>query len=426
MRRRLALTALAITTTVTLAFGAPLAVVVQRVAADRALNEAEVEARSLIVALASISDRATLNAIVTAFERSDRQVSVFLADGTVLGAPAAVDDAVRLAQQGRSFTADVPGGKAVLVPVVHADRSVDVARVFVSDSTLRRGVLASWLLLGGLAALLVAIGVLLADRLGRAVVRPIGELAGVARHLAAGQLDTRAREQGPPEVVDVSRAVNRLATRIGELLAAERESVADLSHRLRTPLAALRLEVEGLPEGEDRIRLMAVTDEMARSVDRLIDEARRPLREGIDVKCDVAAVARDRVGFWAALADDENRSWAVDVPDHAVPVRCHGDDLAAGLDALLGNVLAHTPVGTAFHVAVREDDGAVHLVVSDDGPGIDDHSLLERGVSGGGSTGLGLDIMRRTAEAAGGELVVRRSAAGGAEVDVNLGPVATP
>ncbi|WP_202862978.1 HAMP domain-containing protein [Ornithinimicrobium murale] len=54
----------------------------------------------------------------------------------------------------------------------------------------------------------------------------------------AGELDARVRPSGPGEVRAIGGALNHLATRIGELLAAERESVADLSHRLRTPLTA--------------------------------------------------------------------------------------------------------------------------------------------------------------------------------------------
>jgi signal transduction histidine kinase len=104
-------------------------------------------------------------------------------------------------------------------------------------------------------------------------------------------------------------------------------------------------------------------------------------------------------------------------------VRVSADDLAAAVDALLGNVFAHTPDGTGMSVDVRHRDGGGALVtVADTGPGLDVTSV-ERGRSGGGSTGLGLDIARRTAEASGGALRVASSARG-TQVTLELGPPA--
>jgi signal transduction histidine kinase len=78
-------------------------------------------------------------------------------------------------------------------------------------------------------------------------------------------------------------------------------------------------------------------------------------------------------------------------------------DFVAAVDALLGNVFAHTPSGTSYRVSLQKsDDKMAELIVADDGPGIEDVGLLERGASGGSSTGLGVDIVRRTAEAARG------------------------
>jgi signal transduction histidine kinase len=64
----------------------------------------------------------------------------------------------------------------------------------------------------------------------------------------------------------------------------------------------------------------------------------------------------------------------------------------------------------------------VRLEVIDEGPGIADPALTERGVSGAGSTGLGLDIVRRAAAAAGGELQIRRGVLGGTVVVVTFAP----
>uniref|UniRef100_UPI001C5D8725 ATP-binding protein n=1 Tax=Nonomuraea rhizosphaerae TaxID=2665663 RepID=UPI001C5D8725 len=99
-------------------------------------------------------------------------------------------------------------------------------------------------------------------------------------------------------------------------------------------------------------------------------------------------------------------------------------ELTAAVDALLGNVFRHTAEGTAFGVALhegRDHEGKdmVGIVIEDAGPGIaDPEAALERGASGAGSTGLGLDIARRLAESSGGALRLGRSPLGGARVEV--------
>jgi signal transduction histidine kinase len=344
-----------------------------------------------------------------------------LADGTVLGIHRDAGDEVRRARDTKAaFTSSVDAGEAVLQPVDRGAAGVDVIEVFVPDAALQRGVARSWVLLGGLGLALIVLGTAVADWLGRSVVRPMGDLAVVARRLSAGDLDARVPPAGPAEVEDAGQALNALASRIGDLLAAEREGVADLSHRLRTPLAGLRLEAESLGDATERVRVQEATDEVARSVDRLIDEARRPLRTNLRPTSDLVAIVRERAGFWSPLADDEGRSLDLQLPSGALPVASSSADVAAAVDALIGNVLAHTPEGTDFRIEVSAvDDGAL-LVVSDDGPGIADPSVVERGVSGAGSTGLGLDIVRRTAEATGGSLRLGRAPGGGAQVEVTL------
>lgn len=167
---------------------------------------------------------------------------------------------------------------------------------------------------GGWCIGLLVLSVAVADQLARSLVRPLGDLARASDLLAAGHLASRAQVTGPPEVRQVSAGLNRLAERIGALLAHERETVADLSHRLRTPLTALRINAESLHDNTEMEQMLT----------------------------DVAG-----------------------------------------------------------------------LVVSDQGPGFADPDAARRGMSTGGSTGLGLDIARRIAETSGGSLTVGQSATGG-------------
>ena len=112
----------------------------------------------------------------------------------------------------------------------------------------------------------------------------------------------------------------------------------------------------------------------------------------------------------------------VELAPRPVPVRVSHTDLMACVDILLENVFAHTPEGVAFTIRLsRRAGGGAWLAVSDDGPGFGDVDPTRRGLSRGGSTGLGLDIARRIAEGSGGSLVIGQSASGGATVTLGLG-----
>ncbi|MFN0026007.1 MAG: ATP-binding protein [Acidimicrobiales bacterium] len=420
MRRRLALSFAAVTAMVVLAFVLPLGALIQRVAADRALNSARQAAATVGPVLAVEQDPTQWPGLIELLRgTSSQQLSVILPDATVLGAPTDIDDNVELARRGQAFTVDTAAGKALYLPVVERD-GVLVVRAFVPNSQLRQGVAASWAMLAALALTLMVVAVAVGDRLGRSLVRPIRDLAAVAGELGEGNLSARVVPSGPPELLEVGHAQNRLAARIVMLLAQEREAVADLSHRLRTPITALRLDADTLQDPEESARIAAGVDSLTRTVTTIIAEARRTDRHDPTRYTDLAETTRQRVSFWSALAEEEGRPFQVDTPELPCPVRVGSEDLVAVLDALLGNVLAHTPPGTAFRVTVqRSPDAPTRLVVSDDGPGLAESSV-ERGVSGAGSSGLGLDIARRTVESAGGRLVVGRSASGGARISLEF------
>ncbi len=413
--------ATATTLMVVLAFLIPLAILVQTIVRDRALDSAELEARSLAPVLATEHDPAALAAAVRSESAAGSdQVTVFLADGTVLGHAMAPDANVALARRGRAFTTPVRDGMAVLVPVVGADGSIAVVEVVVANATLRRGVDTAWLILGALGVALIGIAVLVADRMARSVVAPTRALADAAQKLGHGGMEARVQPAGPPELVEVGRAFNLLAGKIGELLAAEREAAAELSHRLRTPLTALRLDFEQLKEGELASRLSNDVEDLERVVDTVIRELRRQTREGIGSATNLAEVALGRVAFWAVLAEEQGRPFRSDIMSGSALVRAQRADLEAALDVLIDNVFAHTPEHTAFAVTVRPlADRRVELTVEDEGPGIAGDALGQSD-SGGRSTGLGLDIVRRVAAASGGSLQLGSREGGGTKVCVDF------
>jgi signal transduction histidine kinase len=415
VRRQITLLVAATTSIVLLAFLLPAASLVARVAEARALDTAQAQLQVLIPSV-GLDQKADVAADVVAGSSAERRVSVRWTDQTWLGATGQLGDGAPPVTA-QVLTGD--DGTRLVQPVRRVDGTA-VIEVFVPTAQLRAGVTRTWGVLTGLGLVLLVLALLVADRLARSLTRPVTELAHTAHRLGSGDLSARATPAGPAEVRDVGLAVNRLAGRIGELLAAERELAADLAHRLRTPLTALRLDVEALPPG-DRERIGDDVDALNRSIDEVIAEARRPVREGLGAGSDATAVVADRVRFWSVLAEEERRAVSVDLPAQPLPVRVAAADLAAAVDALLGNVFAHTPDGTAFGVTVRpRTAGGAEVTVSDGGPGLD-VGAVERGRSGGGSTGLGLDIARRTAEASGGALRLGRSA-DGTSVTLELGP----
>ncbi|HEX6872991.1 MAG TPA: HAMP domain-containing sensor histidine kinase [Micromonosporaceae bacterium] len=423
MRSRLVLLVGATSSLVLIAFLVPLAVLVRSAAADRALAAATVQAQALAPAVATV-DQAILNDMVSQANQSgDFPTTVFLPNGQVVGPGAARSVAVVSGLAGSSSTVPAAGGREVVVAVAGLRDGTAAIRTFVPDDRLTAGVGRAWAVLGLLGLGLLGLSLLVADLLARTLTRPLSAVGEVSYQLAQGDLGARAEDRGPPEVRQVSAGLNLLASRISELLAQERELVADLSHRLRTPLTALRIDVESVPDLPTRARLEADLDAVDRTVDAVIHEANRSAREGVAAACDATEVVLDRVRFWSALAEEEGRAVRLAVDPVRVPVRLDRGDLAACVDALIGNVFRHTSEGIGLSVTLtRRPEGGGRLVVSDDGPGLPDGLVQRRGVSGAGSTGLGLDIVTRTARRTGGEVRLGRSATGGAAVAVDLGP----
>ncbi|MEW1860107.1 HAMP domain-containing sensor histidine kinase [Streptomyces sp. NPDC088194] len=431
MRWALIRVSVAVTAMVVLAFAVPLGLVVRELARDRALTNAERQAAAVAPALAITTDRTELaRAVATAQAGGENRIALRIpatahSAAVDLGrhrAPrAAFDDA---SAHGEAATVRVAGGYALLRPTAVGTGTIAVVEVFVPEADVTRGVATAWLVLGAVGLGLIAGSVVVADRLGSRTIRPAVRLAGAARRLGEGDLAVRVPEAGPDELRSAAAAFNAMADQVVQLLANERELAADLSHRLRTPLTVLRLNTASLGESPAAEHTRAAVAQLEREVDQIIRSAREQ-RSGpaVPAGCDAAEVVRERMAFWSALAEDENREVRTAGADRPVRVPVARADLAAALDAMLGNVFRHTPEGTAFAVDVHEFDGAVILLVSDAGPGVADPAAALRrghGDGGPGSTGLGLDIVRRVAESTGGDLAIGRSVLGGTELRIRL------
>jgi signal transduction histidine kinase len=404
---------------VLVAFLVPLALLLREVAADRAVTAATARAQSLTSVVTTEGRQALQPAVDQLNTTGDYPVTVYLPNGTVVGDPVPSTPGVRLAALRGSITVTQPGQREILIAVQGLPGGTAVVRTVVDDAELTHGLVSAWLVLVLLGLVLLVLGVVLADRLARSIVRPIGDLATVSHRLASGDLAARTRPDGPGEVRAVASALNHLATRIGDLVVQEREAVADISHRLRTPLTAFRLEAEALRDPEDAARIGRHAENLERAVTALIEAARS--RDSGPGVCDAVRVIAERTEFWSPLAQDEHRTMAVESVPGPLPIAVGAEEFAACVDALIGNVFAYTPEGTWFAVRLtRHSRGGTRLVVEDGGPGFGGGAAPTRGSSGGGSTGLGLDIAARTAQASGGSLTLGTGA--GAKVVLELGP----
>ena len=424
MRRRILLLSVGMTTLVVLAFAVPLVILLRSTTA----NESKDKARYLAESVAYyVGDKDHTNDDITAYlnglsDHSGR-ISVRMPDGTTLGdpppggvptpknVPAGYGDGDRddkgPPKIGDADYRDVGGGLAVDVGVGTPNGAASVCLYLTSDE-LYDGVVPRILVLIGGSLLVLLLSIAGAELVSRRLARPLEETASTAERLARGDMDARAPTTGPAEVAKVGSALNGLADRIDEVIAVEREAVADLSHRLRTPLTALRLQVEALPDRESAEELNTQVNTLERTLTAVISAARRPQREGRVPHSDAVEVTRQRAAFWEPLFEDQGRELALDLPNAPATVRSSGEDLGAALDALVENVVAHTPDGTPARITLTRADGVVRIVVADNGPGIP-LGAGERGRSDRGSTGLGLDIARRCAEAAGGTLTLHRN-----------------
>ncbi|MBB4895740.1 signal transduction histidine kinase [Streptomyces olivoverticillatus] len=305
----------------------------------------------------------------------------------------------------------------VASPVI---RDGDVVAVVVTDSPtgqLRSRILHDWLLLasGETAAMLVALAA--AFRLTGWVLRPVRTLDAAAHGIATGRLNSRvAADSGPPELRRLARSFNEMADNVEDVLEQQRAFVADASHQLRNPLAALLLRIDllalDLPDGHAEVAsVRAEGKRLARVLDDLLDLALAEHAAADAQLTDIAELVTDRVGAWSPLADRERVTLAYDGPS-AVTGWADPTALSSALDAVVDNALKFSPEGSRVEVSVEVHADRVDITVADGGPGLTTEELTRIGdrfwrsnrhqnVSG---SGLGLSISRALLAAGGATL----------------------
>ncbi|HXL89535.1 MAG TPA: HAMP domain-containing sensor histidine kinase [Streptosporangiaceae bacterium] len=305
-----------------------------------------------------------------------------------------------------------------------------------------------WLILGAISVAAILAAALIAVWLARWVSKPLAALDTAALRLADGDLSIRAKDDyGPPELRRMSRTFNTMAGRLETLVHGSRAALADVSHQLRTPLAALRLRLDFLAadvaesDPEMASELAGAQEEVARLsrlVDGLLAVARAENVTPQPRAIDVAAVAEERVVAWSPVADDRGITLTA---ARETTTSSHGWGPVVGwigdghLEQILDNVIANAldaigeQIGGAagrVTVTAGPSEGGVLVTVSDNGPGMgpeDRERAFLRFTSssagagnGIGGTGIGLAIVHRLVTSNGGTAKLADTPGGGLTV----------
>lgn len=352
------------------------------------------------------------------------------------------DRSAALLGQRSEHWSDDPDQFVVVLPVTSSGRVVGIAALARSAEPLNSEQARLWfgLSAAGVAALLAA--VILALALARWVGRPLRRLEAATARFGEGRLSSRAStSSGPAETRQLAATFNQMAGRLEGLLASQRNVLADVSHQLRTPLAALRLRLELLREdvtgatGTDLDRTLAEVNRLSHLVDGLLAVARAENTTASPQTIDVAAVTAGRVDAWTPVAEDSDvrLSLTTGGPAFALATSGHLEQI---LDNLLANAIEATPAAGRISVEVTTAGSAVRVVVSDTGPGMTPQAreqalrrFWSESPEGSGAagapgdrhgTGLGLAIADRLLAVDQGSLTLGAGSEGGLVATVEL------
>ena len=258
------------------------------------------------------------------------------------------------------------------------------------------------------------IGLLMARSLSRSLSAPLIYLAAQAEQIGSGGVRARVEESGIEEIDLVSEELARTGERMAGRLAAERQAAADASHQLRTPLTALsmRLEEIELISTEDEVRAEARTcleqvERMTNVVTELLDVSKRETSqtEAIHI-LEVFNTAREE---WEDQFEAAGRP-LVFLDEAERPILADAGKLGQVLATLIENSLRYGGGTTRVWAHAGTSKRGVVIEVSDEGEGIDESlapDIFQKGVSGHGSTGIGLALAHDLAQAMGGRLELK-------------------
>lgn len=311
----------------------------------------------------------------------------------------------------------------VAVPVASGGVVHGAVRLTYPMSTLDKRISDTWRKLGVLSGVVLVVVAIVGLVFARSITKPLLELEEVAKALATGDLESRTQvSTGGRELESLAAAFNTMAAALQQQLEVQRRFVSDASHQLRTPLTALRLQLEILATRVDPVlvpKLEAAIDETDRLgalVSSLLSLARGDASFGKLEPLNLPLVIQERVEFWEPLASERNVSLNIEIFSTA-QVRAVTGAVEQILDNLISNALNAITNGGNIFVRTRESGDMVQMQVSDDGPGMSEamrQQAFKRFWRGGvsadqsdrGGFGLGLSIVEMLVTACGGTVAI--------------------
>lgn len=342
-------------------------------------------------------------------------------EGADLGVrpPAATDGVPRWGTVERYVFASIPAGDGGTVTVVQPSASRGFLGRFSATLGFLQSVWWQFLLAGAIAAI---IALLLARWLARGMTQPLRDMASAAKRLEVGDYAIRVRTDRRDEVGQLAAAFNRMSGELEQVERSRRDLVANVSHELKTPIAAISAHLENLMDGVERPDpetlqvMLAQTDRLARLVDQLLDLSKlesgeMPLdRTDVEVERLIEQVLSEIEVASAGKHVRVARTIPADLP----AIEADAERVHQVLYNLVDNAVRFTPEGGAVTVSAHRHDGSVEITVADTGVGIEQEHLprlFERFYRadparsrGDGGTGIGLAIARSVVEAHGGHI----------------------
>ncbi len=277
------------------------------------------------------------------------------------------------------------------------------------------------------AVLAVLVASIAAAYIARRVARPLSKLADAAALVARGEPVPRVPEVGPDDVRNAAHAFNAMTDQVTRTLESQRHLLSAVGHDLRTPITAMRINIEFVEDSELRDRLQKNLDELQELTEAVLSAAKGTggeARRQIDLASLVESVCVD--------LDDmgEPVTWLGHDP---APLSCRANEVRRAVRNLVENAVAY---GKTAEVSIRDGLGTYEVVVDDEGPGIppeDRARVFEPFVRLEGSrneetggTGLGLTLVKAIAEGHGGKVVLEDRPGGGLRARLILPRQATP
>ncbi|MGV9385383.1 ATP-binding protein [Nonomuraea sp. NPDC003707] len=313
-------------------------------------------------------------------------------------------------KDGRVHDAVEGGFLAVSAPVPSDEGTAVVIRVATPNAQVEERVHEAWLLLGGLALIVIALAAGAAVRQSARLAAPLERLTTAAQALGGGDFSVRASPSGLREADQAGQALESTARRLGAVLSRERAFSADVSHQLRTGLTGLLLGLESALSrpGADLVPAVRAALSRGERLQEVIDDLVRLSRDSRvpTEHLDVGGLMEEVRQEWHGPLAEHGRRLTITVEPELPPATAQPAAVRQILRVLVDN-------------AVRHGHGEVAVTVSDVGPGlaieVGDHGTgVAEGVdpfvrTSGDSHGIGLALARSLAEAEGGRLVLSRA-----------------